>query len=120
MQKRLTRDRRRVPTLVAALVLAIGLMFATAAPAQAGQTYLGQLRLYDYCAAKYKAWPGTMRVYTVWPHDAGTWRCSFNAKGIGWVTVGFDMNAVCRWQYRWDAYARSYNWSSGGSWQCFR
>lgn len=116
----MARLTRWAASVAASAILSSGAVMAAAPPAAAA-TYLGGIDLWSYCAAKYNEVPGTLSVFTVWPHDAGSWRCQFRDRtGYVWRTVGFDMYAACRWQYgRSDAYARSYDWSNPRSWQCF-
>lgn len=117
--KTITALRRRLSALAVAFMICVGLG-AIAAPSATAATYLGGVNLKAACGALNPGYPSTAYVYTVAPHDAGTWRCSLKGFTGGWYTVGFDMNRVCRWHYGSGAYAVALNWSDKYSWRCYR
>lgn len=108
--------KRKAGAAAAGLCL-LGGLSGLAAPAQAA-TYLGGTNLYAACIASY---PGGYNhsVYTVYPHNAYSWRCAWSSGGNRYWDY-FDMNGVCRWQYGRGAYAVTWNSSSPTSWRCYR
>lgn len=112
----------RLGRLLGAAIVAASLCLSLAAvPVASAATQLGGTSLIGACKAFWWDVPGTARVYTYAPHDAGTWVCTWKSQLDGrWVTTGFDMNRVCRWQYGAGAYARALDWSNKYSWRCFR
>lgn len=117
----MSRWLRRAAVLLAASAVSVGGLQVASAPTASAATKLGGVNLYHFCKSQIITRDSTVRVYTVSPHNAYSWRCSFrtttnNAPQI----VGFNMNYICNWTYRGGAWAKTSEPSSPTSWRCYR
>lgn len=97
--------------LVAGSIVTIG-----AQPAHAASR-LGGLNLQGNCLTN----SGWEHYLTVNASNAYSWRCNYrHRKTTAWISKGFDMNAVCRWQYGSGAWASVSDTKNAYSWSCYR
>jgi hypothetical protein len=108
------RFRTLWSTSVAAILVAGGLTFATATPAQAA-TQLGGVSVQGACNVQY---PGTSAVVVA--NNVFGWRCRTYWSGGPVDYSNINLSQQCRAQYGNGAYASYLDYNNAYSWRCYR